>query len=111
MGAPRPEGRSCCLRSEAIQQVIRVALGIALLVAAAGLIVRAYIRLVERARQRDGARGALATGAPERRALDNGNWEFLVAAGNLNATGNKANGVTISRADGSAFPTSCIGTP
>ncbi len=39
---------------EEIQEVIRVALGVALLVAAGGLIVRAYIRLVERARQRDG---------------------------------------------------------
>jgi Right handed beta helix region len=43
--------------------------------------------------------------------LNNGDCEFLVAAGNLNATGNKANGVTISGADGSAFPTTCIGTP
>jgi hypothetical protein len=43
--------------------------------------------------------------------LNNGECEFLVAAGNLNATGNKANGVTISGADGSAFPTTCIGTP
>jgi hypothetical protein len=43
--------------------------------------------------------------------LNNGDCEFLVAAGNLNATGNKANGVTISGADGTAFPTTCIGTP
>jgi hypothetical protein len=43
--------------------------------------------------------------------LNNGDCEFLVAAGNLNATGNKANGVTIPGADGSAFPTTCIGTP
>src|SRR5262245_32902520 len=41
-------------RGDEIQEIIRVALGIALLVAAAGLIVRAYIRLVERARHRDG---------------------------------------------------------
>src|SRR5262249_45242847 len=37
-----------------LQDVIRIALGVALLVAAAGLTVRAYIRLVERARRRDG---------------------------------------------------------
>jgi uncharacterized membrane protein YfcA len=37
-----------------VQDVIRIALGVALLVAAAGLTVRAYIRLVERARRRDG---------------------------------------------------------
>ena len=43
--------------------------------------------------------------------LNNGDCEFLVAAGNLNATGNKANGVTIPGADGTAFPTTCIGTP
>jgi uncharacterized membrane protein YfcA len=37
-----------------VQQVITVALGVALLVAAAGLIARAYTGLVERARRRDG---------------------------------------------------------
>ena len=51
-------------RGEAIQQITRVALGIALLVAAAGLIVRAYIRLVERARQRDGRAEPLPQGRP-----------------------------------------------
>jgi uncharacterized membrane protein YfcA len=40
-----------------VQDVIRIALGVALLLAATGLTVRAYIRLVERARDRDG-RGA-----------------------------------------------------
>ena len=30
--------------------------------------------------------------------------------GNVNATGNKANGVTVSGSNGSAFPTSCIGS-
>ena len=40
-------------RGAEIQEIIRVALGIALLVAAAGIIVRAYFQLVERARQRD----------------------------------------------------------
>ena len=43
--------------------------------------------------------------------LNNGDCEFLVADGNLNATGNKANGVTLPGADGSTFPTSCIGSP
>ena len=43
--------------------------------------------------------------------LNNSHCEFLVTAGNLNATGNKANGVNITGADGSVFPTSCIGSP
>src|SRR5262245_20233405 len=51
-------------RGEEIQEVIRVALGVALLVAAGGLIVRAYIRLVERARQRDGRAEPLPQGRP-----------------------------------------------
>lgn len=51
-------------RGEEIQEVIRVSLGIALLVAAAGLILRAYIRLVERARQRDGRAAPLPQGRP-----------------------------------------------
>jgi hypothetical protein len=42
---------------------------------------------------------------------DNGDCEFLVAAGNINATGNKANGVTVPGTNGSSFPTGCIGTP
>jgi hypothetical protein len=48
-----------------IQDVIRLALGIALLLAAAGLIVRAYIRLVERARRRDGRAKPLPQGPPK----------------------------------------------
>ena len=39
----------------------------------------------------------------------NGSCEFNVVAGNFNATGNKANGTTISGSNGSAFPTGCIG--
>lgn len=35
--------------------------------------------------------------------------EFQAASGNVNATGNKANGVTVAGSNGSAFPTSCIG--
>lgn len=37
-----------------VQDVIQVALGVALLLAAAGLVLRAYTRLVERARRRSG---------------------------------------------------------
>ena len=47
-----------------VQNVIRTALGIALLLAAAGLIVRAYLRLVEHARQRDGRAEPLPQGPP-----------------------------------------------
>jgi hypothetical protein len=36
--------------------------------------------------------------------------EFLSVAGKMNATGNKANGTTIAGADGSAFPTTCVGS-
>jgi hypothetical protein len=47
-----------------VQNVIRTALGLALLLAAAGLIVRAYLRLVEHARQRDGRAEPLPQGRP-----------------------------------------------
>ena len=43
---------------------IGIALGIALLLAAAGLIVRAYIGLVEHARRRDGRADPLPQGRP-----------------------------------------------
>lgn len=36
--------------------------------------------------------------------------EFLAVPGNVNATGNKADGVTVPGADGSAFPTTCVGS-
>jgi uncharacterized protein len=49
---------------EDVQNVIRIALGIALLLSAAGLIVRAYIRLVEHARRRDGRADPLPQGRP-----------------------------------------------
>lgn len=49
---------------EQVQEVIRMALGIALLLAAAGLTVRAYLRLVEHARQRDGRAAPLPQGRP-----------------------------------------------
>jgi uncharacterized membrane protein YfcA len=51
-------------RGEDVQHVIRIALGVALLLAAAGLTVRAYIRLVERARRRDGRADPLPQGRP-----------------------------------------------
>jgi uncharacterized membrane protein YfcA len=51
-------------RGQQVQDVIRTALGIALLVAAAGLIVRAYIRLLEHARRRDGRAAPLPQGRP-----------------------------------------------
>jgi uncharacterized membrane protein YfcA len=51
-------------RGEQIQQFIRIALGLALLVAAAGLIVRAYVRLVEHARRRDGRADPLPQDRP-----------------------------------------------
>ena len=51
-------------RGQQVQDVIRTALGIALLVAAAGLIVRAYIRLLEYARRRDGRAAPLPQGRP-----------------------------------------------
>jgi len=49
---------------EQTQSVIRTALAIALLVSAAGLMVRAYLRLVEHARVRDGRAAPLPQGRP-----------------------------------------------
>jgi uncharacterized membrane protein YfcA len=47
-----------------VQDVIQKALGIALLVAAFGLILRAFLRLLERARHRDGSAEPLPQGRP-----------------------------------------------
>ena len=47
-----------------VQEVIRTALAVALLVSAAGLMVRAYMRLVEHARVRDGRAAPLPQGRP-----------------------------------------------
>ncbi|MGH7526025.1 MAG: sulfite exporter TauE/SafE family protein [Gemmatimonadales bacterium] len=47
-----------------VQEAIRIALGVALLLAAAGLTVRAYLRLVEHARRRDGRADPLPQGRP-----------------------------------------------
>jgi uncharacterized protein len=49
---------------EGVQNVIRTALAIALLLSAAGLMVRAYMRLVEHARVRDGRAAPLPQGRP-----------------------------------------------
>lgn len=47
-----------------IEDLIQKALGVALIVAATGLFVRAYLRLAERARHRDGRREADPAGPP-----------------------------------------------
>jgi uncharacterized membrane protein YfcA len=49
---------------EQVQAFIQRALGVALLIAAVGLAARAYTRLVERARRRDGILPALPQGPP-----------------------------------------------
>src|SRR5712691_7226625 len=51
-------------RGQQVQDVIRITLGVALLLAAIGLTVRAYIRLLERARRRDGRGEPLPQGRP-----------------------------------------------
>src|SRR6476646_10106941 len=51
-------------RGEDVQQLIRTALGVALLLAAAGLILRAYLRLTEHARVRHGRAAPLPQGRP-----------------------------------------------
>ncbi len=51
-------------RGQEVQDVIRIALGVALLLAAAGLTFRAYLRLVEHARRRDGRAAPLPQGKP-----------------------------------------------
>lgn len=50
---------------QAVQDGIKIALGVALLVAATGLAVRAYSRLIERAGKRDGRLPPLPQGRPE----------------------------------------------
>jgi uncharacterized membrane protein YfcA len=49
---------------EQLQSIMQTALGVALLVAATGLTVRAYLRLLERARRRDGGAEPLPQGPP-----------------------------------------------
>jgi uncharacterized protein len=48
-----------------VQDLVQKALGIALVIAAAGLFARAYLRLAERARHRDGHRDADPAGPPD----------------------------------------------
>lgn len=48
-----------------VQDIVQVSLGVALLIAASGLAVRAYMRLLERARRRDGSADPLPQGRPE----------------------------------------------
>jgi uncharacterized protein len=48
-----------------IDDLIQKALGVALVIAAAGLFMRAYLRLAERARSRDGHRAADPAGPPD----------------------------------------------
>jgi uncharacterized membrane protein YfcA len=51
-------------KGQQVQDIIRSALAVALLLAAIGLIVRAYVRLVQRARRRDGRAAPLPQGPP-----------------------------------------------
>jgi uncharacterized protein len=51
-------------KGQEVQDFIRAALGVALLLAAIGLIIRAYLRLLERARRRDGRADPLPYGPP-----------------------------------------------
>ena len=50
---------------EQLQGIVQMSLGVALLIAASGLAVRAYLRLLERARRRDGSADPLPQGRPE----------------------------------------------
>jgi hypothetical protein len=50
---------------EQLQSIVQFSLGVALLIAASGLAVRAYLRLLERARRRDGSADPLPQGRPE----------------------------------------------
>ena len=50
---------------DTVQEVIQKALGVALVIAAAGLFVRAYLRLAERAAERDGHRDPDTLGPPD----------------------------------------------
>jgi uncharacterized protein len=49
---------------EQLQHFVQVALGVALLIAATGLAIRAYMRLLERAARRDGTADPLPVGPP-----------------------------------------------
>jgi uncharacterized protein len=51
-------------QGQEVEEVVRFALGVALLLAATGLTVRAYLRLLEHARRRDGRAPPLPQGKP-----------------------------------------------
>lgn len=51
--------------SEQVQNTVKIALGVAILFTATMLMVRAYMRLIERARTRDGRGSPLPQGKPE----------------------------------------------
>ncbi len=69
-------------RGQDVQNMIRLALGLALLLAAAGLIARAYVRLLEYARVRDGRAARLPEGPP-RLSLRPGPTMIVGALGGL----------------------------
>jgi uncharacterized protein len=50
---------------EGLQHFVQLALGVALMIAATGLTIRAYLRLMERARRRDGTADPLPEGPPQ----------------------------------------------
>ena len=52
-------------RGEQLQHMVQLALGTALLLAAIGLAIRAYMRLLERAARRDGTADPLPSGPPQ----------------------------------------------
>lgn len=51
--------------SSSVNDIVQKALGVALIIAAGGLFARAYMRLAERARHRDGRRDADPAGPPD----------------------------------------------
>ncbi len=61
-----------------VQSTVQTALGVALLLAAAGLIVRAYLRLLERARNSDGSASPLSQERPQ--VVVRKGWTILVGA-------------------------------
>lgn len=63
---------------EQVESIVRNALGVALCIAAAGLIVRAYMRLVARAQRRDGQLPPDPQGKPE--VVVKVGWTILIGA-------------------------------
>ena len=64
--------------SKQVQNAVQLALGIALLLAAAGLIVRAYLRLLERARNADASATRLPQDRPQ--IVVRRGWTILIGA-------------------------------